>query len=87
LLRSELDNLAKEHKDRFKVWYTISSVKECPGWKYSIGRINEHMIREHIYSSSEHSVAFVCGPPAMIEHSAIPQLQSLNYHEGNIFEF
>ncbi len=69
LLRNELDGLAKNHKDHFSVWYTVSSL---PGaqktdnerdqvlatgkgqdWQYSVGSISTHMIQEHLFAPSE----------------------------------
>ena len=40
LLMPELDKLAKESKDKLKVWYTVSRPPK-EEWKYSTGRLNE----------------------------------------------
>lgn len=47
LLYKELNELQSE---KFSVWHTITEVKEKPkDWKYSIGYVSEHMIREHLF--------------------------------------
>jgi nitrate reductase (NAD(P)H) len=85
LLRKDLDELAEKHKDQFKVWYTVSNPPE--NWKYSVGRINDNMIRKYLYPSSSESIALICGPPAMIEHGCFPSLHKAGYVDENIFEF
>ena len=32
---------------RFSVWYTVDQAPE--GWSYSVGRLNQHMILEHLH--------------------------------------
>lgn len=53
----------------------------------SIGRVNEHMFYNHLFPPSSDSVVFLCGPPAMIEHGCIPNLEHLGYTEDDIIEF
>lgn len=85
LLRSELGDMAKTDK-RFTVWYTLSSEAD-KNWKFSVGRINDMMIREYLFPPSDDSIVLLCGPPAMIDHACIPHLHRLGFNESTIFEF
>merc|ERR1712243_329651 len=64
LLRTELEEVAAENPDRFKLWYTI----DRPGddWKYSSGFINAEMIEKSLFAPSEDNLVLMCGPPPMI---------------------
>merc|ERR1711970_1365456 len=44
LLGKELEEVEKEHPDRFKLWYTVDRPNE--GWQYSSGFINDEMIQK-----------------------------------------
>ncbi|KAL2467521.1 Nitrate reductase [NADH] 2 [Forsythia ovata] len=78
LLRNELDAWAEEFKDRVKVWYVMSgSIK--PDWKYSVGHINEEILREHIPAASEYALALACGPLPMIQFAVKPNLEKIGY--------
>ncbi|GLT87246.1 hypothetical protein SLE2022_053400 [Rubroshorea leprosula] len=82
LLREELDEWAKKHDQRLKVWYVISeSIRE--GWQYSVGRINEDIMREHLPPGSDDTLALTCGPPPMIQSAVQPNLGKLNYDVNN----
>lgn len=45
LLRSGLNQLALEHPEQFKVWYTLDKAPE--GWIYSQGFIYEEICTKH----------------------------------------
>lgn len=81
LLREELDAWAKTHCDRFKVWYVVGIAKE--GWQYSVGRITESIMREHLPKSSSDALALTCGPPPMIEFAVQPNLEKMGYDIKN----
>lgn len=83
LLKSELDELSEKSRGQLKVWYTVDR-KPATDWKYDIGRVNEHMLYNHLFPPSSDSVAFLCGPPAMIEHGCIPNLERIGYTEDDI---
>ncbi|GKU87696.1 hypothetical protein SLEP1_g2055 [Rubroshorea leprosula] len=81
LLREELDGWAKMH-ERLKVWYVISKpIRE--GWQYSVGLINESIMREHLPPGSDDTLALACGPPPMIQFAVQPNLEKLNYDVKN----
>ncbi|RCN42444.1 oxidoreductase NAD-binding domain protein [Ancylostoma caninum] len=85
LCRSELDELAVKHSDRFKVWYTVD--RPPTNWNFSSGFINDQMIKEHLWAPSDDSAVFLCGPPPMINFACIPNLDKLAYDPNNRFQF
>ncbi|CAN0178430.1 unnamed protein product, partial [Phaeothamnion confervicola] len=60
LLRGELDALVARHPDRFRVWYTIDKPNDPAAWKFSVGFIDEEMLRAHLPEAGEGSVALMC---------------------------
>ena len=85
LLRKELEQIVKSHKNQFSLWYTLD--RPGNGWNYSTGFINEQMISEHLPKCSEESVVLMCGPPPMINYACIPNLVKLGYDESQYFSF
>jgi len=77
LLRKELEDIEKEHPDRFKLWYTVD--RPPAEWKYSSGFINDEMIRDHLFPPSSDNIVLMCGPPPMINFACTPALDKLNY--------
>lgn len=77
LLRKELEEIAKEHPDRLKLWYTVDTSTE--GWTYSTGFINADMISEHMFPPSPDTIVLMCGPPPMINFACTPNLDKLGY--------
>jgi cytochrome-b5 reductase len=65
LLKDELDKLAKEHSDRFKVKYVIA--KSESGWKGDVGFITKDLIKKTLHGSQhKDSMVFICGPDPML---------------------
>jgi NAD(P)H-flavin reductase len=89
ILKDVLDQLAEAHKDRFAVWYTVSNVDPAKKdeWKYSVGHIDERMIRDRVFAPCDDVVAFVCGPPAMVEAACAENLRRFGYNDESIYEF
>ncbi|KAA8546358.1 hypothetical protein F0562_002903 [Nyssa sinensis] len=82
LLRDELDAWAKKYDDRLKVWYVVGeTIKE--GWRYSVGRITESIMREHIPGASDDTLALACGPSPMIQFAVQPNLEKMGYDIKN----
>jgi nitrate reductase (NAD(P)H) len=78
LCREELDTLFESHgRERFKLHYTLSVAPEK--WPYSVGRINDVLLSEHMPQYSEHGLILACGPDAMIAHSVKPGLQNMGW--------
>ncbi|XP_015789084.1 NADH-cytochrome b5 reductase 2 [Tetranychus urticae] len=80
LLRDELDKIAANHPDQIKVWYTLSKPEE--GWKFSIGRVDENMIKDYLFPPADDTLIMMCGPPAMIRETCQPLLDKLGYNES-----
>ncbi|XP_031622515.1 NADH-cytochrome b5 reductase 2 isoform X2 [Contarinia nasturtii] len=85
LLRNELDSLAAEYPDHFKVWYTVDTASDK--WTYSTGFVNADMIRDHLYPASDSTVVLMCGPPPMINYACIPNLDTLEYNADLRFAY
>ncbi|XP_025830612.1 NADH-cytochrome b5 reductase 2-like [Agrilus planipennis] len=85
LLRDELEEVAKNYPEQFKHWYTIDRASD--GWKYSVGFVNDVMIKEHMYPPSSTTLVLMCGPPPMIQFACIPSLKNLGYNENLHFSY
>jgi len=85
LLRAELEEVAAEHPDRFKLWYTVDRPAE--GWAYSSGFISADMIQQALFPPSEDNLVLLCGPPPMINFACTPNLDKLGYSQGGRFSY
>merc|ERR1711988_851459 len=84
LCKDLLDALEKD--PRVKIWYTLDVQPSTP-WKYSIGFINEEMVRNHLPPPGEKTVIFMCGPPPMIEFACKPNLEKVGHVAANVHNF
>ncbi|XP_031537132.1 NADH-cytochrome b5 reductase 2 isoform X1 [Vicugna pacos] len=85
LLRKELEEVARTHPKQFKLWYTLD--RPPVGWKYSSGFITEDMIKEHLPPPGRSTFILVCGPLALIQTAAHPNLEKLGYTKDMIFTY
>jgi cytochrome-b5 reductase len=85
LLRKELEEVAANYPNKFKLWYTLDNPPE--GWAYSKGFINEEMIQNHLYPPSADTIVLMCGPPPMINFACQPNLDKLGYSAENRFAY
>ncbi|CAB3228531.1 unnamed protein product [Arctia plantaginis] len=85
LLRNELEKYQAEYPEQFQVWYTIDRPNE--GWKYSVGFINDEMVRDHLLPPSDDGLVLMCGPPPMINFACKPALEKLGYKEELCFAY
>ncbi|PZC82541.1 hypothetical protein B5X24_HaOG210290 [Helicoverpa armigera] len=85
LLRNELEKYQAEHPEQFKLWYTLDRPNE--GWKYSVGFINDEMIKEHLFAPADDVLVLMCGPPPMINFACNPALEKLGYPESQRFAY
>ncbi|KAG8964539.1 NADH-cytochrome b5 reductase [Tulasnella sp. 419] len=65
LLRSELDELAARHKDRFKVYYVLNTAPA--NWKGGVGFVSKDMIKERCAAPADDMKMLICGPPPMVQ--------------------
>ncbi|PNW79324.1 hypothetical protein CHLRE_09g410950v5 [Chlamydomonas reinhardtii] len=88
LLREELDELANNHPERFRLWYTVSQPKDAATWKYDVGRVSKDMFTEHLFASTgEDCLSLMCGPHGMIEHCCVPFLEAMGYSKDRQIQF
>ena len=80
LCKDLLDALEKD--PRVEVWYTLD-VQPEQEWKYSMGFINEEMIKGHLPSPSDSTRIFMCGPPPMIKFACLPNLLKVGHKEDH----
>ena len=89
LVREELESLAKEYPDRFKLHYTLD--RPPSEWTYSTGFINKDMVENHVLRSGvdikKDTQVLMCGPPPMLKFACIPALTELGVNESNHFSF
>ncbi|GAA6009190.1 hypothetical protein JCM10207_004300 [Rhodosporidiobolus poonsookiae] len=64
LLKTELDELASKHADRFKVYYVLNNPPA--GWTGGSGFVTLDMVKEHLAPHSHDAKMLLCGPPPMM---------------------
>lgn len=85
LCRKELDELAEEHPERFRPWYTVSRPED--NWNYSTGHVNLEMLEKNLFNPDPENIVLICGPPSMINCACIPNLDTLGHALENRFIF
>ncbi|XP_069967690.1 NADH-cytochrome b5 reductase 3 isoform X2 [Bactrocera oleae] len=85
LLRNELDDLAQKYPDQLKVWYTVDKATEV--WPYSVGYVNDEMMRSQLFSPSSNTLCLLCGPPPMVNYTCIPGLERIGHHADMRFSY
>ncbi|CAH2326048.1 NADH-cytochrome b5 reductase 2 [Pelobates cultripes] len=85
LLRPELETVAKNHPDQFKLWYTLD--RPPTGWKYGSGFVTADMIKAHLPSLSDKGLVLMCGPPPMIQFACQDNLTKLGYPDDRRFAY
>jgi len=66
LCKEDLDCLAWDFSERFKVWYTVSQAPPT-GWRYSTGRITQDLLTTHLPSPGHTSAVLLCGPDGLVK--------------------
>ncbi|OMJ10405.1 NADH-cytochrome b5 reductase-like protein [Smittium culicis] len=76
LLKEELDKLAADHGDQFKVSYIISSLDNRTTWDGHFGYITKDIIEKFIPipKNVPESITYVCGPPGMMNVICLPKV-------------
>jgi nitrate reductase (NAD(P)H) len=65
LCREELHQLLEGHKERLHLHFTLTGTVIPSGWEYSVGHINDNMLRCYLPSPAGDKLVCICGPPAM----------------------
>ncbi|PSR72391.1 hypothetical protein PHLCEN_2v11734 [Hermanssonia centrifuga] len=76
LLKKELDLLAQNHGNRFRVYYVLNNPPE--GWTGGVGFVSKEQIETHLPPSSNDIKILMCGPPPMMA-AMKKHLDELNY--------
>ena len=84
LLRAELEQLAKEHPARFKLFYVLNTPPA--GWTGGVGFVTPDMLRTHLAPPAEGTMVLRCGPPPMCD-AMKKHFDGLGYAEQAQFQF
>ncbi|KAG6642796.1 hypothetical protein I3843_09G161400 [Carya illinoinensis] len=84
LLKEELDGLATNYPDRFKVYYVLNQPPEV--WHGGVGFISKEMIQNHCPAPALDIKMLRCGPPPMNKAMAA-HLDDLGYTSEMQFQF
>ncbi|KAK5173707.1 uncharacterized protein LTR77_002388 [Saxophila tyrrhenica] len=86
LLREQLDHFERTSGGRVRIAHVLSHPKES--WGGFRGHVEGRIIKESLFPPENDSVAFLCGPPGMIQKAALPALREWGYVEDeNLFGF
>ncbi|XP_050244969.1 NADH--cytochrome b5 reductase 1 [Quercus robur] len=84
LLKEELDGLASNYPDRFKVYYVLNQPPE--EWRGGLGFVSKEMIQTHCPAPAPDIRILRCGPPPMNKAMAA-HLEALEYTSEMQFQF
>ncbi|XP_073150129.1 NADH--cytochrome b5 reductase 1 [Henckelia pumila] len=84
LLKDELDSLAKNYPNRFKVYYVLNQPPE--EWNDGVGFVSKEMIQAHCPAPASDIQILRCGPPPMNKAMA-GHLEALGYTSEMLFQF
>eukprot|EP01012_Entosiphon_sulcatum_P015515 TRINITY_DN2046_c0_g1_i1.p1 TRINITY_DN2046_c0_g1~~TRINITY_DN2046_c0_g1_i1.p1 ORF type:complete len:285 (+),score=51.23 TRINITY_DN2046_c0_g1_i1:32-886(+) len=96
VLRSELDQLARRHRN-FRVHYSLD--QPCWYWSGWRGFLTERVVSKHIPKPSNDSLVLVCGPKGFMDHVSGDKksprdqgdvsgiLKKLGYEPHHVFKF
>ncbi|KAJ4978435.1 hypothetical protein NE237_009215 [Protea cynaroides] len=84
LLKKELDGLASNYPDRFKIYYVLNQPPEV--WKGGVGFVSKEMIKAHCPAPASDIQVLRCGPPPMNKAMAA-NLDDLGYTPEMQFQF
>ncbi|PWZ16754.1 NADH--cytochrome b5 reductase 1 [Zea mays] len=84
LLKEELDGMAKNYPDRFKIYYVLNQPPEV--WDGGVGFVSKEMIQTHCPAPAADIQVLRCGPPPMNKAMAA-HLDGLGYTKEMQFQF
>lgn len=85
LLRRELEEVRGQNGDRFSLWFTLD--RPPADWQFSSGFVDSAMIAAHLPPPSPDTLVLMCGPPPMVNHACLPNLDKLGYSKDNRFVY
>ncbi|XP_058079207.1 NADH--cytochrome b5 reductase 1-like [Magnolia sinica] len=84
LLKEELDGLASNYPNRFKIYYVLNQPPEV--WDGGVGFVSKEMIQAHCPAPAPDIQILRCGPPPMNKAMAA-HLEALGYAAEMQFQF
>ncbi|XP_047054845.1 NADH--cytochrome b5 reductase 1-like [Lolium rigidum] len=84
LLKEELDSMAEEYPDRFKIYYVLNQPPEI--WSGGVGFVSQDMVKTHCPAPADDIQILRCGPPPMNKAMAA-HLEALGYTKEMQFQF
>ncbi len=67
--------------------HALFLMKLFQAWKYSVGFVNDELIKAHLPPPSEDTLILMCGPPPMINFACNPNLDKLGYTKDMRFAY
>jgi len=88
LLKDELAQMHENHKDKFKLFFTVDiKPDEKDGWTSGVGFVNTDMMKKYLPAPSPETLICYCGPP-LFEKDMKSQLTELGYDMNTmVFKF
>jgi len=87
LLKDELQQLADNHKENFKLYFTVDIEPEkSMNWKYGVGFVDPNMMVKNLPAPSKDTLILYCGPPPF-EKMMKKNLTELGYEDDMFFKF
>lgn len=56
-------------------------------WPYSVGRVSEDLITQHLYPAGPDTIAGMCGPPGMVNFACLPNFKKMGYTDHQCIVF
>lgn len=75
LLKGDLDRFERESAGGVKVLHVLSHAGE--EWEGERGKVDAEILRRGLFPPGEGSVVFLCGPPGLVQHVALPALKGM----------
>lgn len=91
ILRREIEEMQREHSDRFKLVLVLKNSPE--GWTHESGFINQDILKKYLPDQTnsemdrDHVKVLLCGSPTMIKVSKETLLNQMGYNRRQIFTF
>lgn len=86
LLKDELDALANNHPDRFRVHYVISK-PPAEGWTGGVGHVTADLMQEKLFPASSETLGLMCGPPGLLDNVCVPGFEKMGYKKDTLVLF
>ncbi|KAJ4819878.1 NADH-cytochrome b5 reductase 1 [Rhynchospora pubera] len=84
LLKDELDTMAQNYPDRFKIYYVLNQPPES--WNGGVGFVSKDMIKDQLPPPASDIQILRCGPPPMNKAMAA-HIDDLGYTKEMQFQF